>query len=139
MNGVNSVNEFNVGSLNILTGFTIKIIAVLAMIIDHTGAVFDLHSGYRVVGRLAFPLFAFLIAEGYKHTTNIRKYLLRLGLFAFISEIPYDLAFNQVQGYPMTVDFLNGTNIFYTLFLGLLCAFLLDRAREKILGTAGEL
>ena len=105
-------------NFKILSSSTIKIIAITAMLIDHTGAVFDLHIGFRVVGRLAFPLFVYLIAEGFRHTKSMEKYLLRLGIFALISEIPFDLAFNN------NIDFLNNTNIFYTLWLGAACAYI---------------
>ena len=93
-------------------------IAITTMLIDHVGAVFDLHMGYRVIGRIAFPLFVFLIAEGCRHTKSMEKYLIRLGLFALLSEIPFDLAFND------SIDFFNNTNIFYTLFLGTLCVYI---------------
>lgn len=94
-----------------MTAFTIKMIALASMIIDHIGAVYDIDN-FRLVGRLAFPIFVFLIAEGCKHTKSMDKYMLRLGLFALISEVPFDLAFNSY------VDFFNDANIFYTLWLG---------------------
>ena len=101
-----------------MTAFAIKMIAITSMLIDHAGAVFDLHEYTRVIGRIAFPLFVFLIAEGCRHTKNMKKYLLRLGVFALISEIPFDLAFND------RIDFFNNTNIFYTLFLGVFCVYI---------------
>ena len=107
-----------------MTAFVIKMIAILTMLTDHTGAVFDLHFGYRVVGRIAFPLFVFLIAEGCRHTKSMEKYLLRLGLFALISEVPFDLAFGN------DIDFLNSTNIFYTLFLGVMCVYIFKQMRS---------
>lgn len=107
-----------------MTGFIIKIIAISAMLIDHVGVVFDLHDGFRVVGRIAFPLFVYLVAEGCRHTKSMEKYLLRLGLFAIISEIPYDLAFNEY------IDFFNDTNIFYTLWLGVACVYVFQQIRH---------
>ena len=92
-------------------------IAVASMFADHAGAIFDLHDGFRVVGRLAFPLFVYLIAEGCHYTKRMDKYILRLGIFALVSEVPFDLAFNQY------VDFFNVTNIFYTLWLGVVCVY----------------
>jgi len=105
-------------------------IAIATMLIDHAGAVFDLPIETRIIGRIAFPLFVYLIAEGCKHTKSMEKYMLRLGIFALISEIPFDLAFNQVPGQPLRVDFFNDTNIFYTLFLGVACVYVVRRILE---------
>lgn len=81
---------------NGLTGTDLKIIAVVTMLIDHIAAVFLYRTGLywpcRLVGRLAFPIFAFLAAEGCVYTRNIFKYGARLLILAVISEIPYDLA-----------------------------------------------
>ncbi|MCL1877841.1 MAG: conjugal transfer protein TraX [Defluviitaleaceae bacterium] len=102
-----------------MNAFTLKIIALVAMFIDHIGIVmpefFGLSPGiniFRVIGRVAFPIFVYLIAEGFRHTKSPEKFLLRLGIFALISEVPFDLALNA------QVNFLADTNIFYTLFLG---------------------
>ncbi len=108
-------------SINVLV---LKIIAVVTMIIDHYGAIFE--SGeiiYRIIGRLAFPIFAFLISEGFVHTSNVKKYGLRLLTFAFISEIPFDYAINGRLG-------LEHQNIFFTLFLGILTLYLLKDRKE---------
>lgn len=69
----------------------------------------------RLIGRLAFPLFAWLIANGARHTRNIHKYLLRLFLFGVLSQIPYTMALGLVE---KTVFFR--PNVLFTLFLGLL-------------------
>jgi len=101
-----------------MNALTLKIIALTAMIIDHMGATFPetFGPGFRVVGRLAFPIYVFLIAEGFFHTKNSAKFLLRLFLFAVISEPFFDMALKGV-GFA-DVNFFAGTNIFYTLFLG---------------------
>lgn len=127
-----------------LTGSHLKWIAIITMFIDHIGAALleigllpkiadavlagnsfdyimaDYHFWYgfddvlRSIGRLAFPIFCFLLVEGFLHTKNIKKYALRLGLFALISEIPFDLAFNE------KILEASYQNVFFTLFIGLL-------------------
>jgi hypothetical protein len=104
-----------------MSGLILKVIALTTMIIDHYGAIF--HSNimiYRIIGRLAFPIYCFLLVEGYTHTSNFKKYAQRLIIFAFLSEIPFDLA---IYG---RVGFIH-QNIFFTLFLGLIAMYLLDK------------
>jgi len=97
-----------------MTAFTLKIIAFVSMFIDHMAVVFPdtFPFWFRGIGRLAWPIFAFLLAEGFMHTKSPEKFLIRLLAFAIISEIPYDLAMGN------TINFAASTNIFYTLFLG---------------------
>lgn len=114
-------------SENGFSGSTLKLIAMAAMLIDHIGAVilqpmltqgvydavFICYTGMRLIGRISFPLFAFLLTEGVQKTSNVKKYLMRLGIFALLSELPFDLA---VSG---SAD-PGCQNIFFTLFLGVL-------------------
>jgi hypothetical protein len=94
--------------------FALKMIAVITMLTDHIGAIFyPQYLILRVIGRLAFPIYCFLLAEGFFHTGNRKKYGQRLFLFALLSEIPYDLAFHQ------TFFYLGAQNVFLTLFIGL--------------------
>ena len=121
------------GKSGILSANVLKIIAMAAMVIDHASVVF---SGpetnvWRCIGRISFPIFAFLIAEGAVHTKNKLKYAFRLLLFAFISEVPYDMAFNGKY-----LEF-SEQNVFFTLFLGLLSVYVLDFLRKKRLGFFG--
>lgn len=119
-----------------VTGAGLKWIALVTMLIDHIGAVFCEEivsvSGSNIpywimrgIGRIAFPIFCFLLVEGYVHTGNRLKYGLRLFCFAVISEIPFDLAFWQ--------SFVNWNyeNVFFTLALGLLAMFVLDYFKEN--------
>lgn len=113
-----------------LSSNVLKIIAVIAMVIDHSAVVFSLEpmSVFRGIGRLAFPIFAFLIAQGAVRSKNKLKYILRLVLFAFISEIPFDLAFGDSW-----FDMKN-QNVYFTLVLGLLSCIAYDFLRKKNLG-----
>jgi len=113
-----------------MSTFALKLIAITSMLIDHVAAVFIPANSWpylicRLIGRLAFPIYAFLIVEGFYHTRNIKKYLLRLGIFALISEVPFDLAFYNKWFYG------KHQNIFFTLFLGLLTIYLINMAENK--------
>ena len=115
MNGVKKVQ--------ILDGTTLKIIAMISMAFDHVGDMFFPGVMWpRMIGRLAMPIFSFFIAEGFAHTRDKKKYLGRLGLFALISEIPFDLAFDGRLG-------LGHQNIMLTFFLAASALLLFDRIR----------
>jgi len=91
----------------------IKIFALVTMTIDHVGyTLFPDLTILRIIGRLAFPLFAYLIALGLNSTKKPKKYLLTLLIFGFISQLPYFLVFN-IQPFERL-------NIFFSLFLGAL-------------------
>lgn len=93
-----------------MTGNVLKVIAMFSMLVDYVGAIFFPDVLFlRVIGRLAFPIFAFLAAEGCYYTHDIFKYFLRLCAFGVISQVPYCLAF----GFPF--DIFPGFNIFFTL------------------------
>lgn len=92
-----------------LNAFQLKMIAILAMVMDHVGLVFfPSFLPFRVVGRLTAPIMAFFIAEGYTKTRNIMRYMLRLFVFALISMLPYVYVFGQ-----------SPFNILFDLLLGL--------------------
>lgn len=100
-----------------MTSFILKIIALFSMFCDHLGDALVGHfSFWNLIGRIAFPVFAFQISEGYIHTKNVKKYGLRLFVFALLSQIPFHLFLQKFI--PSSVGTLN---IFFTLFLGLLC------------------
>lgn len=113
-----------------MTSFTLKIIACISMFIDHLGySIFHKFSYFNYIGRLAFPIFAFQISEGFVHTKNLKKYFLRLGVFAIISQIPFQLFLSTFSD-----EF--SLNIFFTLLLGLLSIYIYDKISFKPLGLA---
>lgn len=119
-----------------MTAFTLKLIACICMLIDHTGAVFPGETPFyfRAIGRAAFPIFAYLVAQGTTHTKDINKYLLRLGIFALVSEVPFDMAFMSYTsdyGFSWGINFFRNTNVFYTLFLGVLCVLLYKKFETR--------
>ena len=97
-----------------MTGFQLKLLAMLAMTADHIGAVFFPEIPLlRWIGRLAMPVLCFFIGEGLRHTRSPRRYLLRLTGFALLSELPFDLTFyGGIEG--------GHQNVYFTLALGLL-------------------
>ncbi len=136
-----------------LSGSSLKLIAIVTMLIDHIGAVillrllrqhsflgeaivwdgkfyhgflgmfpwvmdrdtlYAVYMTMRRIGRVAFPIFCFLLAEGFQKTRNVRNYAIRLGVFAILSEIPFDLA---TRGLWLEYNY---QNVYFTMFLGLL-------------------
>jgi len=111
-----------------MSSFVLKIIAIVTMFIDHIGyAIFGKLSFFNYIGRIAFPIFAFQISEGYIHTKNFKKYFLRLFIFAIISQVPFML-FGKIISNDFTL------NIFFTLLLGLISIYIYDKSKYKLLG-----
>ena len=148
-----------------LSGYHLKLIALITMAIDHIAAVviwrvyeasysitasmqlsdkladkiivwvaqnqevvYNVYEMMRYIGRMAFPIYCFLLVEGFLHTRNVAKYAGRLAVFALISEIPFDLA--------LTGEVLEfgHQNVFFTLFLGLLMLYLMTKAPDEVRG-----
>jgi TraX protein len=98
-----------------MNAFHIKVIAIVCMVASHAGIfLLPQYTVLVAIGNVAFPLFAWLIANGARHSTDMKKYMLRLFAFACISQFPFTLA-NQLIGSPLFY-----LNVFFTLFLGLL-------------------
>lgn len=130
-----------------LTMRDLKIIAYVTMAIDHIGAVIiirmlqnyhflDLpisfeslriiYMGLRLIGRIAFPIYCYNLVEGYLKTKDIKKYMLRILMFAIVSEVPFDLALYEVTFY------WGYNNVIWNLLIGLICIFWSERiARGK--------
>lgn len=111
-----------------MSNFVLKIIAIVSMFCDHLGyAIYKKFSYFNYIGRLAFPIFAFGISEGYKHTRSKKNYLMRLFMFALISQAPF-MFFNSMfrDGFSL--------NIFFTLFLGLIAIIGYEQSKNKAIG-----
>lgn len=140
-----------------ISGSTLKWIAIITMAADHIGAsllegfvlnawggsplgdsfagrwneIFAADMVFRFIGRPAFPIFCFLLVEGFLHTHDVKKYAFRLGVFALVSEIPFDLAFHMKPfhwGYQ---------NVFFTLLAGLLSIWFIRAHKDTVSARIG--
>ena len=112
--------------IRIFDGTWLKIIAVICMIFDHVGdALFPQQLWLRAIGRVAFPIFAFCLSVGYIHSNNKKAYLLRIGIFAFISEIPFNLF---VSGKIIYLDY---QNVMFTFFISILSLMIYDKITKN--------
>lgn len=134
-----------------LSGTALKWIAIVCMVVDHVGAtivwdwylqlrahgsagspltlqeVYSLYTVMRQIGRVTFPIFCFMITEGFSHTRSKPKYALRMLAFAIVSEIPYDLALHNG-----VVDYTSKLNVIFTLLLGMCALWLADEAGTRL-------
>ena len=147
-----------------LNGNTLKMIAIVTMAIDHVGAAlientvlggptfetmnavlatpegvrwYWIDIALRMIGRIAFPIFCFLLVEGFFHTHDVKKYIGRMAVFTLISEVPFDLAFNNAP-----LEFTH-QKVFFTLTIGLLTVWGIEALNGKnilfrvLVGIAG--
>lgn len=123
--------------IKIFSGAQLKYIAFLSMLIDHTnkaliypilngGALNRSSDFFDILGRIAFPIFIFLLVEGYFHTKNKWKYFITLLVFGVISEIPFDMCTTA------TFFEVNWNNIMFTLALVLAMIWLIDVLKERM-------
>lgn len=124
-----SKNQIFPDKVRVLSGSMLKLIAVTAMLIDHIASHLIPHSlpvytVMRCIGRLAFPIFVFLLIEGFLHTRNRLRYGASLLIFALISEIPWNLVHGGEWHY-------RGQNVFFTLFLGFLGMYAMDFFKKR--------
>ena len=152
---LNKVNE-RLEKVQFLTGNGLKIAACVSMFIDHFSKIFVgailvklfwmsengeipfeqyqtisdfVRFRLYAIGTIAFPIFCFLLVEGFVYTKNRKRYIGAMLVFAFISEIPFDLGFfSELSSRNGTFPFyFSYQNVFFTLFLGLLCLSALER------------
>lgn len=136
-----------------IDSFTLKIIAVVSMVIDHYAAIvypmsyggsfanmppssMQIYMLLRMVGRIAFPIFAYLIAEGFIKTKNAKNYAKRLFIFALISTPAYNIAFGQTFIYTkkFLISFIFG-NVMWTFFFSIIMLYIIKKIEEKRLNV----
>lgn len=109
-----------------MSSFVLKIIACISMFCDHFGDAFLGEVTFlNYIGRFAFPIFCFQIVQGYIHTHDIKKYILRLSLFAIISQIPF------MFFYHVVFDTF-AVNVIFTLLFGLLAILIYDKYNKFV-------
>lgn len=120
-----STNVTGSGKMD-LSAAALHILAMTFMLMDHLWAtLLPAQEWLTCVGRIAFPIFAFMAVEGYFHTHNLKKYLLRMLIFAVISEVPFDLMYGGTWFYPVH------QNVIWTLMMGLAGIHLMETVRKK--------
>ena len=135
-------NKLSLQRLRIFSGSTLKLIAVIAMLLDHSalmlspslpfltmpllGDKITLSFLMHKIGRLAFPLYCFLISEGFFHTRNQKRYGLRLLIFALMSELPFNLLRSG------RLFYIGSQNVYFTLFLGVVALFAFENINGNL-------
>ena len=126
-----------------MTAFALKLIAVISMLIDHTGILLfdrhliarDLYLWMRIAGRFAFPIYSFLLAEGFRHLRADRerllKHLLMLVTLAAFSEFPFDWLFHG------KIHYTDNQSVMFTLLFAFLALMLSEQFRDRLLPRFG--
>lgn len=116
---------------NKLNSFHLKVIAIIAMLINHIGSGFRLFEYSEslfffteFIGKLTFPIMAFLLVEGFHYTKNVRKYAFRLTFFWIISIYPFHILHYPNSPFDL-IELVN--NIFFTLLMGLILLVLYEK------------
>lgn len=136
-----------------LSGEQLKMIALLFMLLDHVGYRMTLDDlvdntklwisigeTFRVFGRIAFPIFAFMVAEGFRYTSDRKRYAIRMLVFAVISEVPFDM----LRNYSMQKNYImhknseysclfdmSGQNVMLTFFLAIVMLILIEEYKLR--------
>ena len=109
-----------------ITSFSLHIMAMVFMLCDHLwGTIVPGNDWLTCIGRLTFPIYAFMIVEGYFHTKNLKKYVRRLLLFALLSEIPFNLAMGSSLFYPIH------QNVLWSFLISIGLIHWNERVKEK--------
>ena len=99
----------------------LEIIAMITMLVDHVGLVFFPNEEWlRIIGRIAFPIYAFFLVRGYQKTRNLKSYTFRLFIIALVAQLPYTYLFKFYQ-----------FNVVFTLLVALAALIILDRIKNK--------
>jgi len=110
-----------------ISASTLKIIAIIGMTCNHIALTYEANLSFAMIcvlnalGGMTFPIMAYLLGEGYRYTTNVRKYAMRLLLFACIAELPFRLFLDSGRG-----------NVLFTLFLGLLVLYTYENTAREV-------
>lgn len=108
-----------------LSSAALHIMAMAFMLLDHMWATVLAYDWMTCVGRIAFPIFAFMLVEGFTHTRNLKKYMIRMLIFALIAEIPFNMMYGGQLIYPMH------QNVLWTFLLSLIGMWLMEKGRGK--------
>jgi len=108
-----------------ITSAVLHLLAMVFMLCDHLWAtIVPGNDWLTVIGRIAYPIFAFMIVEGYFHTKSLKKYVLRLLVFAILSEIPFNLMMGS------RVTYIVHQNVLWTFLIGIGLIFVNEKAKK---------